>query len=182
MKSMSKKKQLLIGVTLAVVFLGGFEAFLGGDPKSVTELSDKIEKTQEWPQADGKTTLGIFIKQDSGTSGYIRLLSRKIEDISKGVVKYWPEKYDEIIWFAKVPAVDNFGNENDTLTVKMHFQMRDLKRINWDNVSHLQLLNFADIEKVTLLGRRVTGSFCSDPSQVEQAKNFCVQVLQHLRK
>lgn len=153
-----------------------------GDPEKVADLSSDIIDVQEWHQPSGKRTLGIFILEDSSNSRYMRLLSMKIEDISKEIIEYWPDKYSEIIWFPQIPAVDKFGNEQDVLTVKMHFQIDDLKRMNWDNTDSLKLMNFAEVEKFGPLGREVAGAFCSDAHQVDQARRFCVQVLDLLQR
>lgn len=181
MKVLSVRKQLVIGVIAAAALLAGVKAFTGSNPVTVGDLSDDIVDVQEWPQSNGAPVVGVFLRYDGAEQSYLSRVSLKMMEISEGILESWPNRYSEIIWFPQMVGIDKSGNERDVLTVKMSFQVSDLKDFNWNDASNLTFLNFAKIDKFGPFGQKVSVAFCSDDYQAARAQIFCLQVLDRLK-
>jgi hypothetical protein len=150
------------------------------DPETVADLSSDIIDVREWHQPSGKPTLGVFLRYEGADKIYLSRVSSKMMDISEQIIERWPDRYSEIIWFPQMIGIDKNGNQQDVLTVKMHFLMDDLKGINWENMDNLKFMNLAEIDKYGPFGQEVAVTFCSDDYQAKRAQIFCLQVLDRL--
>lgn len=83
---------------------------------------------------------------------------------------------NRITILAVVPTRDKYGNEGEQEAFILSVGGDDLGRIQWDNITHWDLMNLATFLPVHSFGGQLSRAWCSEEDNLRYSMRFCEQV------
>lgn len=161
---------------MLLVICGAVLAGCGEDPppRSVQEISSRIKTVSE----DG-SVLKIELAPQAAlrAKDHFQNASMDMARITEKIIQYFPGKQQEkLVYVLWVDAVDKFGNEAKEPALEIEYSMADMRKVNFANMYHKQLLQLAKpVSYRGMVGVEVVRTWCADEGNREDAKAFCAK-------
>ena len=165
-------KKTILTLALAALFLTS----CGDDPppKTIKQISLVITKVVE-----SKDSIRIFIEPGSAlrAKDHFQNISMSTYTISQGLVKYFPKQMaGDVVYVASVDSVDGYGNNSTEPALELKYKVDDLKKVNFDNIYHRDLLELSEpVKYLNMAGRQVINTWCIEEENKTVAINFCAK-------
>jgi hypothetical protein len=144
--------------------------------QTVKDLSKRIGSIEE----KGRSIDIKFKAQDSWSGkSEVSMASHEMDEILEKIVKNYPDKYDEVRFILQTKLVDKYGNSSEGETIWFPFDMKEVSKVNFKNITNWDLLNNFTTDKIqtTPVGRTMLKEYCTDEDNLKYAQKFCIKAL-----
>lgn len=141
-------------------------------PETLEKANDDITRVIEGGKG---VRIDIYDKYYSDIGVYE--MARAILDILKDIKNVWPDKYESIQFVVYTNSWDQYGNESVTMAMMLFYDMSEVHKINFDNMSEFRILNLATDVDFKPIGRELSLKYCSDQEYRKFSYVFCGRLM-----
>lgn len=143
-------------------------------PKTIQEISKEIASVEK---NNGSMRITLSGGSVLRTKDVLKNASMDSYRIAENLVRFFPSELEhEVIFVVKAEIVDRFGNQSIAPVFELKYRADDLKRVNFRNLYHSQLLDLADpLKYLSLAGTEIVVEWCKDEDNRDSAKRFCAR-------
>ncbi|TDR32407.1 hypothetical protein [Hydromonas duriensis] len=145
--------------------------------ESIGGLSDKIESYR----GEGSKNLQITLKpkETRHENMYVLDSASDMMDVLKKIKEKKPGQYSTVTFVNQGNLLDQYANKVVDVLFTTTYDMTEVEKVNFENISDVALMNKFTIDKVELepVGRQLLSVFCLPENYLERAQSFCVRAL-----
>lgn len=143
-------------------------------PKTIKDISEMIEKVE---QDDDVLKIYLLASSALREKDHFQNASMTTYKISENLVKYFPDvKQPQLVYIIAVEMVDKFGNQSIEPALQLEYSIDDIKKINFDNLFHRDVLELAEsIKYFNMAGMQVVVAWCKEEENRSVAQRFCAK-------
>lgn len=146
--------------------------------EEIKDIDGSIQEVRVNHLVDNELMALIFFVEKGGYSEASIMFSaaESMKTICQEIYEHnGAEALDKLLFFVKIPTTDQYGNEDKSMIMKVHFVSAKLGRVNWDNFTNWDLLNLvSDVERRPL-GTKIIRAYCSKDDNAKYSTAFCRQ-------
>lgn len=143
-------------------------------PKTIQEISSQILSVHE---------RGDELRIELAAVGALRAkdhfqnASMNTMLITEKLVRYFRAvSQRQLTYVISVEGADKYGNQTVAPVLELRYEMADLKKVNFANMYHKQLLDLAtSVRYLNNTGKEVVRVWCSEKDNQEDAARFCAR-------
>ncbi len=165
-------KQIIAVLFLAVLSLSGC-----GESEPAKSLKDVSRNIDHTARDGGKIVVALRSQGGDGGEGDMTRVAIDIKDIGAWQMTHGGGVETGLIVNVKIPTKDKYGNEDVVEGIHLSLTAADLRKINWKNISHWDVLNLSSVTFVHPFGQKIAARWCVDKQNLEYSGPFCQALL-----
>lgn len=155
---------------LLVVLLAG----CGDDapPRSVKDISSRISSVVE----DGSILkIELAARPALTADDHFQTASMDTARISEKLIRYFPNVGQKrLVYILCAEVSDKYGNQTAEPVLEIEYKMEDIRKVNFDNVYHRQVLELAEpVRYRSTAGIQIVKAWCD--KNKDDARSFCAK-------
>lgn len=159
----------VMAVLLAVLLAG-----CGDDapPKSVKDISSRISSVVE---DGGVLKIELAARPALTADDHFQTASMDTARISEKLVRYFPSVGQKrLVYILWSEVSDKYGNQSAVPVLEIEYKMDDMRKINFGNVYHKQILELAEsVRYRSTAGAQIVKAWCD--KNKDDARSFCAK-------
>lgn len=163
---------LLVGLSgcgNTVDFTGKTSDQMGAE---IQKLEDKIQSVNMQKAANDALVATLTYRAKPSPSALL-MEAPDIKNVLQGIATgKGNNPIGGVMLILNEPSVDQTGNKSQELAVVLGWNMGDLRKVNWDNISEWQILDLSTIMQIGPFGHEAISAYCKD-SATSYGREFC---------
>lgn len=141
-------------------------------PKTIQDISKNISAVQN---ENGVLRITFAGRAVLRSKDVMQNTSMNAHDVSEKLVRYFPAELGEQVTFvANAETSDQYGKAAIKPVLELQYDVADLKKIDYGNLYHKQMLNLAGpLKYLSLAGAQIVKEWCGDDDNRLDAARFC---------
>lgn len=145
----------------------------GSEP--VEKIEDVRQSVRSATIKDGRVAIAM-IAGGNGPATNMASIAHDLFAIAEWQMTYGGGVEKGLTALVTVKTQDKYGNPGEKDAFIISFLGTDLKQMKWENITHWDLMNFANFMPLHRFGTELATAWCNDADNFRYSKAFCAKI------